>query len=55
MYTKCREKKCVIIILYIDDMLIFGTSLSVVNSTKKFIASQFDMKYMGKAKVVLGL
>ena len=53
VYTKCTEKECVIIGLYVDDMLIFGTSLRVVHSTKRFLASQFDMKDMGEAKVIL--
>ena len=54
--TKCTEKECVIIALYVDDMLIFGTSLStVVHSTKRFLAPQFDMKDMGEAKVILGV
>ena len=34
-------------------ILIFGTSLSVVHSTKSSLASQFDMKDMGEAKVIL--
>ena len=55
VYTKCTEKECVIIALYVDDMLIFGTSLSVVHSTKRFLSSQFDMKDMGEAKVILGV
>ena len=52
MYTK---KECVIIALYVDDILIFDTSLSVVHNTKRFLASQFDMKYMCEAKVILGV
>ena len=36
-------------------MLIFGTNLSVVHSTKRFLASQFDMKDMSEAKVILGV
>ena len=36
-------------------MLIFGTSLSVVHSTKRFLASQFDMKDMDETKVILGV
>ena len=54
-YTKCTEKECVIIALYVGDMLIFSISLSVVHNTKRFLASQFDMKYMGEAKVILGV
>ena len=55
VYTKCTKKECVIIALYVDDMLSFGTSLSVVYSTKRFLASRFDMKDMGEAKVILGV
>ena len=55
MYAKCTDRECVIIALYVDDMLIFSTSLDVVHSNKKFLASQFDMKYMGEVKVILGV
>ena len=55
VYKKCTGKVCVIIALYVDDMLIFGTSLSMVHSTKRFQASQFDMKDIGEAKVILGV
>ena len=55
MYTKCTEKECAIIALYVDNMLIFGTSLGVVHNTKRFLASRFDMKNMGEAKVILGV
>ena len=54
VYIKCAGKECVIIALYVDDMLIFGTSLSIVHITKRFLASQFDMKDMGEAKVIFG-
>ena len=55
VYTKCKDKECVIIVLYVDDMLIFGTSLDVVHSTKRFLASQFDMKDTSETKVNLGV
>ena len=55
IYKVYRKKKSVIIALYVDNMLIFGTSLSVVHNTKRFLASQFDMKDMGEAKVILGV
>ena len=55
VYIKCTGKECVIIALYVDDMLIFGTSLSMVHGTKRLLASQFDMKDMGEAKVILGV
>ena len=36
-------------------MMIFGTSLDMVHSIKRFLASQFYMKYIGEAKVILGV
>ena len=55
MYTKCTNRECVIIASYVDDMLIFGTSLDMLHSTKRFLVSQFDMKDMSEAKVILGV
>lgn len=55
IYTKLVNGDCVIICLYVDDMLIFGTSMSVVLETKSFLSSKFDMKDMGEAKVILGV
>nr|KAJ0190300.1 hypothetical protein LSAT_V11C800429390 [Lactuca sativa] len=40
--------KGVMICLYVDDMLIFGTDLEEVDKTKKFLSSSFDMKDMGR-------
>nr|KAJ0189849.1 hypothetical protein LSAT_V11C800451850 [Lactuca sativa] len=42
--------KGVMICLYVDDMLIFGTDLEEVDKTKKFFSSSFDMKDMGEAE-----
>ncbi|KAJ9566099.1 hypothetical protein OSB04_002065 [Centaurea solstitialis] len=47
--------KGVIICLYVDDMLIFGTDQDQVDTTKEFLSSKFDMKDMGEADVILGL
>ena len=45
----------VVICLYVDDMLIFGTSLEVVCEIKKFLGFKFDMKDLGKVEVILGI
>ena len=55
VYTKFIDNEYVIISLYVDDMLVFGTSMDVVYSTKRFLASKFDMKDMGEASVILGI
>nr|GFC07616.1 zinc finger, CCHC-type [Tanacetum cinerariifolium] len=39
--------KGVIICLYVDDMLMFGTDQDQVNKTKEFLSSKFDMKDLG--------
>ncbi|RVW85530.1 Retrovirus-related Pol polyprotein from transposon TNT 1-94 [Vitis vinifera] len=39
IYNKYENNTCVVICLYVDDMLIFGTSLEVVCETKKFLVS----------------
>ena len=55
IYSKVVNSDCVIICLYVDDMLIFGTNLDIVISTKMFLSSNFDMKDMGEADVILGI
>ena len=55
IYSKYENNTSVVICLYVDDMLIFGTSLEVVCETKKFLGSKFDMKGLGEAKVILGI
>ncbi|GKE88995.1 zinc finger, CCHC-type containing protein [Tanacetum coccineum] len=47
--------KVVIICLYVDDMLIFGTGQVQVDLTKEFLSSRFSMKDMGEADVILGI
>ena len=39
MYSKVIGSDCVIICLYVDDMLIFSTNMHVVNETKKSLSS----------------
>ncbi|GJW85690.1 zinc finger, CCHC-type containing protein [Tanacetum coccineum] len=47
--------KGVIICLYVDDMLIFGTDQVQLDLTKEFLSSRFSMKDIGKADVILGI
>ncbi|XP_057249385.1 uncharacterized protein LOC130590830, partial [Beta vulgaris subsp. vulgaris] len=55
VYSKLIGSDCVIICLYVDDMLIFGNNLKVVNDTKLFLSSKFEMKDLGEADVILGV
>ncbi|KAK3018660.1 hypothetical protein RJ639_002802 [Escallonia herrerae] len=62
--TRNREKEpakenssgsCVLICLYVDDMLIFGTDIDRINEAKNFLTSNFSMKDLGEADVILGI
>ena len=55
VYTKMIDSECIIICLYVDDMLIFGTSLNAINEIKVFLNSKFEMKDLGEADVILGI
>nr|GFA79507.1 zinc finger, CCHC-type [Tanacetum cinerariifolium] len=56
VYSKFDDYgKGVIICLYIDDMLIFGTDQVQVDMTNKFLSSRFSMKDMGEDDVILGI
>ena len=55
VYIKTYANSCVFVCLYVDDMLIMGTSKDVIMSTKKLLSSIFDMKDLGLADVILGI
>ena len=38
-----------------DDLLIFGSNLHVINETKNKLRSHFDMKNLGEANFILGM
>jgi hypothetical protein len=43
----------VILCLYVDDILIFGTNMKVIHEVKSFLSKSFDMKDLGEADVIL--
>ena len=55
VYCKVKSDGCIILCLYVDDILLFGSNMGIVNETKSFLSSKFDMKDMGVANVILGL
>ncbi|GKC52231.1 zinc finger, CCHC-type containing protein [Tanacetum coccineum] len=56
VYRKFDESgKGVIICLYVDDILIFGTDQVQVDLTKEFLSSRFSMKDMGEDDLILGI
>ena len=55
IYSKVENNSCIIIYLYIDDMLIVRTNLQVVIETNSFLRSKFDMKDLGESELILGI
>ncbi|GLT82749.1 hypothetical protein SLE2022_010990 [Rubroshorea leprosula] len=55
VYSKFQNGQGVLICLYVDDMLIFGTNIEQVEETKRFLSRDFSMKDMGAADVILGI
>ena len=44
MYSKFTKEYGVIVCLYVDDMLIFGTNMKGLFETKNYLSSMFQMK-----------
>jgi hypothetical protein len=44
-----------ILILYVDDILLASNDVSLLQETKRFLSSHFEMKDLGEARFVLGI
>jgi hypothetical protein len=55
VYYRHGGDQGVILCLYVDDILIFGTSLDVVNEVKTFLCQSFNIKDMGDDDVILNI
>jgi hypothetical protein len=55
VYCRLSGGKGVILCLYVDDILIFGTDLEAIMETKAFISMNFDMKDLGEVDVILNI
>ena len=54
VYKRIINKKVVFLVLYLDDILLIGDDVRVLSDVKGWLASQFQMKDLGKASYVLG-
>jgi hypothetical protein len=55
VYYRFGGGKGVILCLYVDDILIFETSLDVIKEVKDFLSNNFQMKDMREADVILNI
>ena len=55
VYIKDAANGYVIVCLYVDDMLIIGSSNDIIKATKRMLTSEFDIKDLGVVDVILGM
>jgi len=55
VYVKRSTGGIIFLTLYVDDILLVGNNLEMIEATKKWLSSVFEMKDMGEAKYVLGM
>ena len=54
-YVKFFGNSYIILQLYVDDMLIAGSSIEEINNLKRQLSKQFALKDLGAAKQILGI
>jgi len=55
VYLKHCNNSCTILFLYVDEILITGNNKEMIDTTKRRLSSNFEMKDMGKPSYVLGM
>ena len=55
VYYRYGGGEGVILCLYVDDILIFGTNLNMIEEVKDFLSKSFEMKDLGVADVILNI
>jgi hypothetical protein len=45
----------VILCLYVDNILIFGSNINVIKEVKDFLSNNFEIKDLGEADVILNI
>ena len=55
IYMKVNGRKCIFLVLYVDDILLVANDTDLLVKTKQLLFSHFDMKDLGEASYVLGI
>ena len=55
VYVRHQKGEVTYIVLYVDDLLLIGSSLSQLKQLKADLSSRFEMKDLGEAEYILGL
>ncbi|CAM8911003.1 unnamed protein product [Rhodiola kirilowii] len=55
LFTLQRDGQFLVLLVYVDDVIITGTSESLISAVKEFIHQKFQIKDLGPLKYFLGL
>ena len=55
VYIKRSKGSCIILSLYVDDILLVGNDMEMIITTKGWLSSNFEMKDMGEVDYILGV
>uniref|UniRef100_H3GC12 Integrase catalytic domain-containing protein n=1 Tax=Phytophthora ramorum TaxID=164328 RepID=H3GC12_PHYRM len=55
LYIKVVDGQCALVLMYVDDVLITGSSLELIARTKTDLKTRFEMTDSGKSAFVLGI
>ena len=55
VYKKTSGSAIVFLVLYVDDILLIGNDIPMLQSVKTWLSSKFSMKDLGEASYILGI
>ena len=55
VYKKSSGSMVVFLVLYVDDILIIGNDIGMLQSVKSYLSKNFSMKDLGEASYILGI
>jgi len=55
VYVNITTKGIIFLTLYVDDILLVGNNLEMINATKQWLSSIFKLKDMDEVRYVLGM
>ena len=55
VYKKASGSSVVFLVVYVDDILLMGKNVDLMNSVKAYLSNQFSMKDLGEAAYILGI
>jgi hypothetical protein len=55
IYVKFKHREYIFLVLYVNDILLASSDVNLLQETKKFFSSNFDMKDLGETSFVLGI